>query len=224
MMLKIKSLNFWNAIKTLEKEGIGRPSTYAAIISTIVMRKYVEKDRSRYFHPTQIGKDVNDYLVEQFPRIVDPKFTAGLEDQLDDIANGDRQWVPTIRAFYAPLALGIKEKMADAQAAKDKEIETTDKICDKCGSPMVVKRGRFGKFIACSNFPECKNIFKEPKSTAPVEKVGRVCPDDGGELIYRVGRFGKFIACENFPKCKHTEKIKKDTAATADDAVEIATK
>jgi DNA topoisomerase-1 len=211
-------------IKTLEKEGIGRPSTYAAIISTIVMRKYVEKDRSRYFHPTQIGKDVNDYLVEQFPRIVDPKFTAGLEDQLDDIANGDRQWVPTIRAFYAPLALGIKEKMADAQAAKDKEIETTDKICDKCGSPMVVKRGRFGKFIACSNFPECKNIFKEPKSTAPVEKVGRVCPDDGGELIYRVGRFGKFIACENFPKCKHTEKIKKDTAATADDAVEIATK
>ena len=74
---------------------------------------------------------------------------------------------------------------------------------------MVVKRGRFGKFIACSNFPECKNIFKEPKSTAPVEKVGRVCPKDGGELIYRVGRFGKFIACENFPKCKHTEKIKK---------------
>ncbi|MEK7638036.1 MAG: type I DNA topoisomerase [Patescibacteria group bacterium] len=196
-------------IKTLEKEGIGRPSTYAAIISTIVLRKYVEKDRSRYFHPTQIGKDVNDYLVEQFPRIVDPKFTSGMEDQLDDIAAGTRQWVPTIRAFYAPLALGIKEKMTEAQAAKESEIETTDKICDKCGSPMVVKRGRFGKFIACSNFPECKNIFKEPRSTAPVEKVGRVCPKDGGELIYRVGRFGKFIACENFPKCKHTEKIKK---------------
>lgn len=202
-------------IKTLEKEGIGRPSTYAAIISTIVLRKYVEKDRSRYFHPTQIGKDVNDYLVEQFPRIVDPKFTAGMEDQLDDIANGNRQWVPTIRAFYAPLALGIKEKMTEAQAAKDKEIETTDKICDKCGSPMVVKRGRFGKFIACSNFPECKNIFKEPKSTAPVEKIGRTCPKDGGELIYRIGRFGKFIACENFPKCKHTEKIKKAESEVA---------
>lgn len=203
-------------IKTLEKEGIGRPSTYASIISTIIARKYVEKDRSRYFHPTQIGLDVSDYLVEQFPRIVDMKFTSGMEDQLDEIASGDRQWVPTIRAFYAPLALNIKEKMTEAQAAKDSEVETTDKTCDKCGSTMVVKRGRFGKFIACSNFPECKNIFKEPKSTAPVEKVGRVCPKDGGELIYRAGRFGKFIACVNFPTCKHTEKIKKD--ATADDA------
>jgi DNA topoisomerase-1 len=209
-------------IKTLEKEGIGRPSTYAAIISTIIARKYVEKDRSRYFHPTQIGKDVNDYLVEQFPRIVDLKFTSGMEDQLDDIAAGSRQWVPTIRAFYAPLALGIKEKMADAQAAKEKEIETTDKICDKCGSPMVVKRGRFGKFIACSNFPDCKNILKEPKSTAPPEKVGRTCPEDGGELIYRVGRFGKFIACENFPKCKHTEKIPKGTVAPEEPNAEPA--
>lgn len=196
-------------IKTLEKEGIGRPSTYASIISTIIVRKYVEKDRSRYFHPTQIGLDVNDYLVEQFPRIVDITFTSGMEDQLDDIAAGTRQWVPTIRAFYAPLALGIKEKMEQAQASKDSEVETTDKICDKCGSPMVIKRGRFGKFTACSNFPACKNIFKEAKSVVPVEKIGRTCPLDSGELIYRTGRFGKFIACENFPKCKHTEKIKK---------------
>ncbi len=211
-------------IKTLEKEGIGRPSTYAAIISTIILRKYVEKDRSRYFHPTQIGLDVNDYLVEQFPRIVDPKFTSGMEDQLDDIAAGTRQWVPTIRAFYAPLALGIKEKMEQAQVSKDSEVETTDKTCDKCGSPMVVKRGRFGKFIACSNFPTCKNILKEPKSTAPVEKVGRVCPKDGGELIYRAGRFGKFIACVNFPKCKHTEKIAKDAAAPEESKVDTATK
>ena len=163
---------------------------------------------------------MSDYLVEQFPRIVDMQFTSGMEDQLDEIATGKRQWVPTIRAFYAPLALNIKEKMTEAQAAKDSETETTDKICDKCGSTMVVKRGRFGKFIACSNFPECKNIFKEPKSTAPVEKVGRVCPKDGGELIYRTGRFGKFIACVNFPTCKHTEKIKNDAEAEAapDDA------
>ena len=207
-------------IKTLEKEGIGRPSTYASIISTIILRKYVEKDRSRYFHPTQIGLDVNDYLVEQFPRIVDMQFTSGMEDQLDEIAAGKRQWVPTIRAFYAPLALGIKEKMTEAQAAKDSEVETTDKICDKCGSAMVVKRGRFGKFIACSNFPECKNIYKEPKSTAPVEKVGRVCPKDGGELIYRAGRFGKFIACVNFPTCKHTEKIPKDAAVAEEPKAE----
>ncbi|MCC6405214.1 MAG: type I DNA topoisomerase [Candidatus Yanofskybacteria bacterium] len=196
-------------IKTLEKEGIGRPSTYAAIISTILLRKYVEKDRSRYFHPTEIGMQVNDFLVAQFPRIVDVKFTSGMEDELDDVAAGKRSWVPTIRAFYAPLALDIKEKMKEAQEAKEAEIEQTDKICDKCGSTMVVKRGRFGKFIACSNFPECKNILKEKKDSAPPEKVGRVCPDDGGELIYRIGRFGKFIACSNFPKCKHTEKIKK---------------
>lgn len=195
-------------IKTLEKEGIGRPSTYAAIISTIVLRKYVEKDRSRTFHPTEIGMQVNDFLVEQFPRIVDITFTSTMEDEFDEIAAGTRQWVPTIREFYEPLAVDIKEKMKNAQAAKESEIETTDKTCDKCGSPMVVKRGRFGKFIACSNFPECKNILKEKKDDAPPEKVGRPCPECNGELIFRAGRFGKFIACANFPKCKHTEKIK----------------
>src|SRR6185436_17190993 len=146
-------------VKTLEKEGIGRPSTYASIISTIVQRKYVEKDRSRYFHPTEIGMQVNDFLVEQFPRIVDIAFTSSLEDELDEIAAGKRKWVPTIREFYDPLAVDIKEKMKQAQEKKESEIEQTDKICDKCGSLMVVKRGRFGKFIACSNFPECKNIF-----------------------------------------------------------------
>lgn len=197
-------------IKTLEKEGIGRPSTYAAIISTILRRMYVEKDRSRSFHPTEIGTQVNDFLVQQFPRIVDLKFTSSMEDELDEIAEGKRSWEPTIRAFYAPLALEIQEKMKEAQEAKESEVEQTDKICDKCGSPMVVKRGRFGKFIACSNFPDCKNIIKEPKSTAPVEKTGELCPKCGGELIYRVGRFGKFIACSNFPKCKHTAKIPKD--------------
>ncbi len=197
-------------IKTLEKEGIGRPSTYAAIISTIILRRYVEKDRSRAFHPTEIGMQVNDFLVEQFPHIVDIQFTSTMEDELDDIAAGKREWVPTIREFYEPFASELKEKMKDAQAAKESEIETTDKICDKCGSPMVVKRGRFGKFIACSNFPECKNVLKEKKDSAPPEKVGRACPDCGGDLIFRAGRFGKFIACSNFPKCKHTEKIPKE--------------
>lgn len=204
-------------IKTLEKEGIGRPSTYASIISTILLRKYVEKDRSRAFHPTEIGMQVNDFLVENFPRIVDTQFTSRMEDELDDIARGDREWVPTIREFYDPLAIDIKEKMKQAQEKKESEIEQTDKICDKCGSPMIVKRGRFGKFIACSNFPTCKNVLKEPKSTAPVEKVeGRTCPEDNGELIYRIGRFGKFIACSNFPKCKYTEKIKKSEQPEAE--------
>jgi DNA topoisomerase-1 len=200
-------------IKTLEKEGIGRPSTYASIISTILKRGYVEKDRSRAFHPTDTGTQVNDFLVEQFPRIVDVQFTSHMEDELDEIARGERKWVPVIREFYDPLAQELKEKTKQAQAAKDAEVEQTDKICEKCGSPMIVKRGRFGKFIACSNFPTCKNVLKEPKEQKEVEKVGRMCPQDNGELVYRRSRFGKFIACSNFPKCRYTEKIAKEPKA-----------
>ncbi|HXK36818.1 MAG TPA: type I DNA topoisomerase [Candidatus Paceibacterota bacterium] len=200
-------------IKTLEKEGIGRPSTYASIISTILKRGYVEKDRSRAFHPTEIGTQVNDFLVEQFPRIVDVQFTSRMEDELDEIARGERKWVPVIREFYDPLAQELKEKTKQAQAAKEAEVEQTDKICEKCGSPMIVKRGRFGKFIACSNFPTCKNVLKEPKEQKEIEKVGRMCPQDNGELVYRRSRFGKFIACSNFPKCRYTEKIAKESKA-----------
>lgn len=206
-------------IKILEKEGIGRPSTYASIVSTILLRKYVEKDRSRYFHPTEIGTQVNDYLVERFPTIVDVAFTSSMEHQLDEVATGDRKWVPMIRDFFTPLEKDIKEKMKEAQAAKDAEVETTDKICDKCQSPMIVKRGRFGKFVACSNFPTCKNVLKEPKTSLPPELVGRPCPKDEGPLIFRNSRFGKFIACSNFPKCRYTEKIPKDpNAAPVDEA------
>ncbi|HTP57151.1 MAG TPA: type I DNA topoisomerase [Candidatus Paceibacterota bacterium] len=200
-------------IKTLEKEGIGRPSTYASIISTILIRKYVEKDRSRALIPTEIGMQVNDFLVENFPSIVDVKFTSLMEDELDEIAEGKRKWIPTIREFFGPLAERITQKTKEAKEAKASEVETTDKICDKCGSPMVVKRGRFGKFIACSNFPTCRNVLKEDKAKQEVEKVGRVCPEDGGELVYRRSRFGKFIACSNFPTCRYTEKIAKEKPA-----------
>lgn len=203
-------------IKILEKEGIGRPSTYTAIISTIVTRKYVEKDRSRQFHPTEAGMMVNDFLVSNFPNIVDIKFTSLMEDELDEIANGKRKWVPTIKAFYEPLAKELETKTEEAKEAKEKETETTEHMCDKCGSPMIVKRGRFGKFIACSNFPECKNILKEKKEKEAAEEVGRECPKCGGALIYRSSRFGKFIACSNFPKCRNTEKIKKDDEEESD--------
>jgi len=205
-------------IKTLEKEGIGRPSTYASIISTILIRKYVEKDRSRALIPTEIGMQVNDFLVENFPSIVDVKFTSLMEDELDEIAEGKRKWIPTIREFFGPLAERITQKTKEAKEAKASEVETTDKICDKCGSPMVVKRGRFGKFIACSNFPTCRNVLKEDKAKQEVEKVGRVCPEDGGELVYRRSRFGKFIACSNFPTCRYTEKIAKEKPAAEETA------
>lgn len=201
-------------IKTLEKEGIGRPSTYAAIISTIQTRRYVEKDRSRYFHPTEIGLLVNDFLVEHFSEIVDIKFTSHLEDELDEIAAGKIKWVPTIRTFYEPLEKSLKSKTEEAQKEKAAEIETTDKICDKCGKPMVIKRGRFGKFVACSNFPDCKNILKEAKKEP--EKTGEKCEKcSEGEMVIRFGRFGKFIACSNYPKCKNTKKVLKEEAEEA---------
>jgi DNA topoisomerase-1 len=196
-------------IKVLEKEGIGRPSTYAPIISTILARKYVEKDRSRYFHPTEIGILVNDFLVEHFPEIVDLKFTSNMEDELDSIAEGKMQWVPTIRAFYTPFEKELKEKTEEAKKEKEADQEQTDLKCDKCGHPMIIKRGRFGKFIACSNFPDCKNIVKEAKKEP--EKTGDKCEKCAtGEMVIRHGRFGKFIACSNYPECKNTKKILKD--------------
>ena len=203
-------------IKILEKEGIGRPSTYAAIISTVQTRGYVEKDRSCAFHPTDTGRTVHDFMMANFPRIVDIQFTAKMEDELDEIARGEREWIPTIREFYTPLAVEVAEKSVDALAKKESEEEKTDKICDLCGAPMIVKRGRFGKFIACSKFPECKNILKEKKDKEPPKLIGRSCPQDAGDLVERRSRFGIFIACSNFPKCKYTEKIKKAEEAVAE--------
>jgi DNA topoisomerase-1 len=200
-------------IKTLEKEGIGRPSTYAAIVATIVTRRYVEKDRSRYFHPTEMGILVNDFLVEHFPEIVDVKFTSTMEGQLDEIAEGKVKWVPVIREFYTPLEQKIKMKTEEAKKEKAADEETTDIKCDKCGHPMIIKRGRFGKFTACSNFPECKNVLKEDKAKTEPEKTGEKCDKCGeGDMVIRTGRFGKFIACSKYPTCKNTKKIKKEVS------------
>ena len=141
-------------VKTLEKYGIGRPSTYAPIISTIQDRNYVQKDRSRYFHPTEIGKMVNDLLVEHFPDIVDLKFTSKMEENLDDIAEGKTKWVGVIRDFYGPFEANLEKKYKEVGG---KTVEETDEICEKCGGKMVIRMGRFGKFLACYNFPKCKN-------------------------------------------------------------------
>lgn len=195
-------------IKTLEKEGIGRPSTYAAIISTILLRKYVEKDRSRAFHPTEIGILVNDFLVEHFPKIVDVKFTSHMEDELDEIAAGKIEWVPVIREFYEPFSQELAAKTEEAKREKAADTENTGKPCEKCGNPMVIKRGRFGKFTACSNYPACKNILKEPKP-AP-EPTGEKCDKCGADMVFRTGRFGHFMACSQYPKCKNTKKIPKE--------------
>lgn len=194
-------------IKKLEKEGIGRPSTYAPIISTIVTRNYVNKDKSRYFHPTEIGVMVNDLLVAHFPEIVDIGFTSKMEENLDDIAEGKSEWVPVIKDFYQPFEKKLKEKYEEVSKEEVTHQEKTGQICEKCGGEMIVRMGRYGKFVACSNFPKCKNILKSTKEEKEPEKTGQICEKCGGEMVIRNGRFGKFLACSNYPKCKNTMKL-----------------
>ncbi|MBI2003711.1 MAG: type I DNA topoisomerase [Parcubacteria group bacterium] len=141
-------------VKILEKNGIGRPSTYAPIIFTIQQRNYVQKDRARQFHPTEIGKMVSDLLVQHFPDVVDLKFTGKMEEDLDEIAKGKEEWVKVIREFYGPFSATLERKYKEVGG---KTVEETDEVCEKCGGKMVIRMGRFGKFLACSNFPKCKN-------------------------------------------------------------------
>lgn len=198
-------------IKTLEKEGIGRPSTYAPIISTIQQRNYVKKE-AKYFRPTEIGIMVNDLLVEHFPSIVDIKFTSKMEDDLDDIALGKTNWVSTLRDFYEPFAENLEKKYAEVSKEQVTQAEKTGQKCEKCGSDMVVRMGRYGKFIACSNYPECKNILKKNPATAgePPRETGELCEKCGGKMVIRKGRFGEFAACSNYPECKNTKKLAKN--------------
>lgn len=181
-------------IKALEKLGIGRPSTYAPTISTIIARKYVIKEQKRLF-PTEIGELVNKMLMEYFPDIVDYQFTANIEEGLDEIAVGKKEWRPFLSDFYKPFAKNLLEKYESVE--KVDTSEETDQICEKCGSKMVIKYGRFGKFIACSNFPECKNtktITEELNISCPI------CKD--GNVITRKTKRGKiFYGCSNYPKC-----------------------
>lgn len=184
-------------IKALEEKGVGRPSTYAPIISTIQNRQYVEKIEG-YFQPTPVGTTVSDFLVEYFQEIVDYDFTAKMEDDLDEIANGKRKWVPVIKEFYQPFEKQL-EGVAEVAERVQIPTEVTDEKCPKCKQGKVVIRiGRFGKFLSCSRFPDCDY-------TAPyVLKVkGIKCPDCGGEVVIRKTRRGKkFYGCSNWPKCK----------------------
>lgn len=191
-------------VKTLEEFGIGRPSTYAPTISTIMARNYVTKDAGR-FHPTEIGETVNKVLVENFPEIVDIDFTAKMEATLDGIAEGKENWQDVIGAFYIPFAKNLEEKYESVQ--KTVMDEKTDIVCDKCGKPMVIKFGRFGKFLACSGFPECKNTKALPKE--PPKSTGIVCPKcNQGELVERRvtrgrARGRKFYGCNRYPDCDY---------------------
>ncbi len=188
-------------IKALEENGIGRPSTYAPTMATIQDRNYVEKDGQKRLKPTEIGLMVNDLLVEHFPEIVDVQFTANMEEEFDEIAEGKREWQPVIREFYKPFAKNLAEKYEAVE--KKNMVEETDQVCEKCGKPMVIKYGRFGKFLACSGFPECKNAKPLPKE--PPKSTGVACPEcKQGEIVERWTRKKRrFFGCARYPECKY---------------------
>lgn len=190
-------------VKELEARGIGRPSTYATIISTILERGYVEL-QDRKLVPTELGFAVNKILVSNFPKIFDYKFTAQMEEELDEIASGKKTYIEVVDEFFKPFENHLRELDKKKDEIRETIQEETDIVCEKCGSKMVVKVDKYGKYLACPN-PECKFTMAFP-TDGELEQV-RKCPQCGGRLILRRGRFGKFYGCENYPSCKYTESI-----------------
>ncbi len=183
-------------IKSLEEEGIGRPSTYASIISTITAREYVKKE-AKILRPTELGEVVNKLMKERFSSIVNLKFTAQMENNLDEVAEGKITWTEPLSKFYEDLMKMLEKAKKEMEGVKIfLEEDKIDKTCELCGKPMVIKRGRYGKFIGCSGYPECKNIQKL------VEEIGVTCPKCGGNVIKRqTKRKRDFYGCSNFPNC-----------------------
>ena len=175
-------------VKAMEDKGIGRPSTYASIISVLNKRKYVKKD-GKYMVPTEVSYKITDMLMQYFTDIMDVSFTARMEDKLDDIEEGGVDWHKIISDFYPPFA----EKLVFAANDGD---EPTDILCEKCGHPMVRKAGRYGKFLACSNYPACSNIKSEGMEVSATK-----CPKCGANMVVKSGKYGKFLACPNYPEC-----------------------
>jgi DNA topoisomerase I len=202
-----------NLIKALVEHGIGRPSTYSAIISTLLQREYVTKEQKR-FHPTDVGMVVSQFLTDYFTRYVDFDFTANLEDSLDGVAQGKKEWKPLLHSFWGDFDKLIKEVESKVTRSQVTE-EALDEQCPECNKGLVSKLGRKGRFIACTGYPECKftrNIdgdVDEDGEGNKDEEVGRNCPDCEAPLIYKLGRFGKFIGCSGYPKCRHIESLQK---------------
>ncbi|MBI4340902.1 MAG: type I DNA topoisomerase [Candidatus Omnitrophica bacterium] len=183
-------------VKALEEDGIGRPSTYAPILQTLVVREYVERNGGSLV-PTPLGRTVTELLIEHFPEIMDVKFTAGMEEELDRIEEGDQEWVSVIRHFYTPFSARVTTAQAQMKEVK-REAIPTDYVCEKCGKPMVIKWGRFGQFLSCSGFPDCKNAKPVP--------TGVTCPQPGcgGDVVSRKARGRRFYGCSNYPTCRYT--------------------
>ncbi|MEO8214610.1 MAG: type I DNA topoisomerase, partial [Myxococcales bacterium] len=199
-------------VKELEEKGIGRPSTYAAILSTIQDRGYAEKKEGR-LHPTELGVMVNSLLVQSFPEIVSTDFTAQMEEQLDQVEEGNADWVKLLHRFYEPFKLDLEKAKIEMRDVKREE-QPTDEICEKCGKGMVIKWGRNGHFLACSGYPDCRNTKEYLRradgslqivpSTRPTDQL---CPACGSPMVIRRGRFGEFQACSRYPECKTTSPL-----------------
>lgn len=198
-------------VKELEEKGIGRPSTYASIMATIQDKEYVRKIEGR-FHPSELGKLVNELLVANFPRVLDVGFTAQMENELDEVEEGRRGWVATLKAFYTPFEEALAEARKKMRDVKREQVKT-DITCEKCGNPMVIKWGRHGEFLACSNYPDCRNTkeFDKAADGTICVKEAQVseekCDLCGSSMIVRRGRYGEFLACSKYPACKGTKSI-----------------
>jgi len=198
-------------VRELEERGIGRPSTYAAIISNVQDRGYVRKAEGR-FRPTELGTLVTQLLVESFPDILNVRFTAQLEDQLDQVEEGDAEWLAVLRSFYTPFATTLAEAKGSMRDVKREEIPT-DIVCERCERTMVLRWGRNGSFLACSGYPECRNTKEYERDengkvrVKPPETTDETCTDCGKPMLVKNGRYGRFLACSGYPECRQTRPI-----------------
>lgn len=202
-------------VKTMEEKGIGRPATYTPTITTIASRNYTEKD-GKFIKPTELGFKVTDILTKYFENIMNVSFTAEMETDLDEVADGKLNWKEVVKIFWDDFEKQLLIAGETAESMKSAPIET-DEICDKCGSKMVIREGKFGKFLSCSNYPECKNIAKDVKITEDnkIQKIelvedvetDEVCEKCGSKMLIKTGKFGKFLGCSNYPKCKNIKSL-----------------
>ena len=196
-------------MRALEENGIGRPSTYAAIIGTLYTREYVTREQ-KAFLPTELGKLVSDLLVGSFGDLINVDYTAQMEEQLDEIEEGRKDWVTALKEFNEKFNVDLERAKSEMTDVKRQEIPT-DETCSKCGSAMVIKWGRFGRFLACTGYPDCKNTQELAANgdgeAAEAHQIDETCEKCGKSMVVKRGRFGQFLACTGYPDCKNTRKV-----------------
>lgn len=189
-------------IKKLETNGVGRPSTYATIVSTLFERQYVKRQEGK-LHPTELGFLVNDILIPRFDNIFEVGFTKEMEDELDLVESGKEEWHKVIKRFYGPFNEDLEKMKEELPELKNNLKEELEEKCPTCGKNLAFRWGRYGKFIACSDYPNCKYVKKEKPNL-----LDEKCPQCGKPMVERFGRFGKFVACSDYPNCKYIKKEK----------------